>query len=465
MVNALNARMLALSRAREDPPVPGRPHCRARAHRTGRPLLLFILVVFSLPGMFPSPHASASGLEQLRGIGARAIAMGGAYTAVADDASAVYYNPAGLAQLRENHFQVDYVLVAPQVVLQRGSGPGERLLDTWVKAPVLEFALDLSDTIKFPRHLVFGLNAYISDNLKNAWKIRYGSLRHDVYYPLYGDMHEEQGLGIWACLGFEIFPWLLVGGGVNFQLHSKGVYGELAIDTRLQPVKELSRIMIDVTTEIYPMLGVLLKPLPGLRLGFTWREESDFKFGVTGIGATVRVIITPEGIIEIPLVVPVPLQSHFRPTQYAAGVSYELLDELLLAADVTYHEWETYSDNAARVPNPPLKGVLIPRVGVEYGVLKDLALRGGYSFQKSPLEQQVTGHYTNYVDNDVHMLSLGFGYTWQIFGFPRKPARLNAFYQLYILVPRTFENVHPGQPDLTSSGFFHCFGFGVQFFL
>lgn len=416
-----------------------------------------------VPPLFPAPGGWASGLEQLRGLGARAMGMGGAYTAVADDAYAVYYNPAGLAQLREHQLQVDYVLVAPRVELQRGAGPGEPVLETWVKAPVLAFALDLGGTIRYPRNLVFGLNACLADNLKNAWKIRYGSLRHDVTYPLYGDMHEEQGLGIWACLGFEILPWLLVGGGVNFQLHSKGVYGELAVNTRLEPVEELSRIMIDVTTEIYPTLGVLLKPLPRLRIGFTWRKESDFKFGEEGIGAILKVVITPRGVIEIPLRVPVPLQSHFRPTQVAAGASCRPVDELLVAADVTYHEWATYSDNAARVPDPPLNGVLVPRLGVEYRPYKALAIRGGYGFQPSPLEQQLPGRAVNYVDNDVHMMSLGLGYTWQILGFPRKPASLSAFYQLYVLVPRTFANVHPGQPELTSSGVFHCFGFGVRF--
>ena len=43
-------------------------------------------------------HGSDLGI----GIGARAIGMSGAFTAVADDASAVFWNPAGLAQLTDN---------------------------------------------------------------------------------------------------------------------------------------------------------------------------------------------------------------------------------------------------------------------------------------------------------------------------------------------------------------------------
>jgi len=43
-------------------------------------------------------HGSDLGI----GIGARAISMSGAFTAIADDASAVFWNPAGLAQLADN---------------------------------------------------------------------------------------------------------------------------------------------------------------------------------------------------------------------------------------------------------------------------------------------------------------------------------------------------------------------------
>jgi hypothetical protein len=40
------------------------------------------------------------------GVGARGLAMGGAYTALADDADAIYWNPAGLAQVAGHEFQI-----------------------------------------------------------------------------------------------------------------------------------------------------------------------------------------------------------------------------------------------------------------------------------------------------------------------------------------------------------------------
>ncbi len=42
------------------------------------------------------------------GLGARAISMGGAFTAVADDGFASYYNPAGLPYLTKRHFTTTY---------------------------------------------------------------------------------------------------------------------------------------------------------------------------------------------------------------------------------------------------------------------------------------------------------------------------------------------------------------------
>ncbi|HWE31152.1 MAG TPA: hypothetical protein VHB97_24260, partial [Polyangia bacterium] len=49
-----------------------------------------------------SSHAHAAGLSRPNVVGARAIGMGGAFTAVADDPTAVWYNPSGTAIYGDN---------------------------------------------------------------------------------------------------------------------------------------------------------------------------------------------------------------------------------------------------------------------------------------------------------------------------------------------------------------------------
>ncbi len=66
-----------------------------------------LLVILTLILCFAQAHAGKYAAEYLSiGVGARALAMGGAFVAVADDASATYWNPAGLVQLRQRevHF-------------------------------------------------------------------------------------------------------------------------------------------------------------------------------------------------------------------------------------------------------------------------------------------------------------------------------------------------------------------------
>ena len=73
--------------------------------------LLGTLPGASLHGAAFSPNAvGTTGQSFLRiGTGARAMAMGGAYSAVADDAGAVYWNPAGLALLQGRSLQMSHV--------------------------------------------------------------------------------------------------------------------------------------------------------------------------------------------------------------------------------------------------------------------------------------------------------------------------------------------------------------------
>ena len=64
-----------------------------------------ILTAAILWGFMSTPAFALFDRGGVIGVGARAMGMSGAFTAVADDASAAYWNPAGLAQLESLEIQ------------------------------------------------------------------------------------------------------------------------------------------------------------------------------------------------------------------------------------------------------------------------------------------------------------------------------------------------------------------------
>jgi len=185
-----------------------------------------------------------------------------------------------------------------------------------------------------------------------------------------------------------------------------------------------------------------------------------------GMNMKMKLAYGEDQVVPIPIPLTLEARGHYRPEQFALGVSYQLTDALLLAADATYYDWRPYVDEGARPLNPPMRDIVVPRVGMEYQVLEDLLnLRMGYAFHESPLRSQHAGGPVNLLDNDIHSISVGAGVFWDLFGVLGNPAQWSVFYQAQFLVPRTFRNVHPEGPGLRSSGAFHSFGFGIQLYL
>jgi long-subunit fatty acid transport protein len=73
-------------------------------------LILIFTAVFTAVFINAAINSSAGIMFPLldMGVGARALGMGGAYTAIADDASAVHWNPAGLAQVKDAEISLAY---------------------------------------------------------------------------------------------------------------------------------------------------------------------------------------------------------------------------------------------------------------------------------------------------------------------------------------------------------------------
>ena len=78
-----------------------------------RKLLLLSMILLLLPNLsYGQAKVGTAGAQFLEiGVSARAVGMGGAFLAISDDASALYYNPAGLVQIEKTELifsRIDY---------------------------------------------------------------------------------------------------------------------------------------------------------------------------------------------------------------------------------------------------------------------------------------------------------------------------------------------------------------------
>ena len=71
-------------------------------------LVMSFIVSVSAPSLYAGGPGSTGAVELKIPVGPRAIAMGQAFVAVADDANAVYWNPAGLNQLGGSEITAQY---------------------------------------------------------------------------------------------------------------------------------------------------------------------------------------------------------------------------------------------------------------------------------------------------------------------------------------------------------------------
>src|ERR1043165_1668583 len=76
--------------------------------------------------LFVSRPASAGGIDEMPDHGAQALGRGAAFTAKADDATALYYNVAGLARQRGTKLQLSANFQFSSMTFQRaGNYPGD----------------------------------------------------------------------------------------------------------------------------------------------------------------------------------------------------------------------------------------------------------------------------------------------------------------------------------------------------
>jgi len=349
--------------------------------------------------------------------------MGSAYTAVADDSSAHYYNPAGLARQRDIRFDLGYAYHDPRLRFDGGDADVDL-----VKG--LQLGVVLPGEL-LERRFGVGLSMMLLDD--RVTRVR-ALPQQQPRFVLFDN--RPQRLYITANFAFEPVDHLFIGGGVTFMANTSGrlnVAGVVSLDVPEETVLQGS-VDVDIESARYAQAGILYAPDAPWSLGLTFRQEY---FLDLQLGTFVSGDITSDALGGDPLVLVEGASflfdsfnaNLFSPMQLVLGASYDF-GRVLLSADVGWYRWSRFrapasdvlieldlGDLAFDIPpidpieNPAFSDVVVPRIGVEGSVIEAdhfaLQVRGGYFFEDSPAPDQPG--LTNYADSAKHGLSFGLG--------------------------------------------------------
>ena len=439
----------------------GFPHQRAflSALATGCLHLFLCLLPWFLPG---GVHASVA---DLLGLGSRAVAMGGAYTALADDFSSVFYNPAGLSGARDSSLTVGGLWAKPWFYSQSPGQPGSYPHLYSTGALYLGVATNLGHLTGYGQLSPWTLGLCLYLPVERALLADIPNESSEKKFIFYLD--QSQVLAFLMGLSWRVADWLSVGAGVNL-LADLRAPNEAFVNVDLKTVipylagwSDLSknvrpRIMRDAEAKAAPIVGLQARPFSWLRVGVTYRG----KFYAETVGSQDILLRFSDfsGRTSLALQTAVLADIHYihywNPNQVSGGAGFLVSDSLRLALDLTWADWSDYIDSMWFVPARRFSDTLTPRVGLEYEFGNGILLRGGYYFQPSPVPEQTRE--SNYLDNDKHVFSAGVGYTFSrlpLLPIWKKPITLEAYVQGARLTSRTYHKEAGYGESLELGGF------------
>lgn len=316
--------------------------------------------------------------------GHRALAMGHAGVAVVNSAELAFFNPAGLVYL-ENELNVSAGVfgVVSNVKWQNELTGSYAKTDNPLSTPLYLYA-----SYKVNDWFTAGIAVYTPYGSSVVWpKDWEGShLVNDI---------SLQAIYIQALASFKISDAISVGGGPIFVTGS--VNFNRNINRYLTDENgNRSSVEIDASgvTSWGWSLGAMINPTDKLRIGVNYRSEITME--VEGGKATFS------NVPDSPLVPVANGTNSFSaslplPAELAVGFSYEFLDKWLVAFDYNRTFWDAYKnlniDFASTPVNPDSKNprnykdASTYRFGVQYMVRDGLALRAGYYFDQSPVQE------------------------------------------------------------------------------
>lgn len=315
-------------------------------------------MVVLVAALFLVGFAWAGGVNRIGGLGPKASGMSGAFTAVADDASAFYYNPAGLTQIKFNYVFVGGDLVLPRFEYEAPLSPALRSEnDEMHLMPLFGFSAPVNDKFTFGLGVIspYGLGAKYHQMESLLTLI-------DLVPAVCWQVTDELSLGAALNLGWSQFAYdaPIMAGGIPVGFSESDASG----------------------SGVSATFGTLVKPLDWLGLGIVYRLPTKVK-----LEGDTKIISPATGAIADDFV------THFTfPGRLTVGAAVKPLTNWTVAFDANWYDYSGADKFRISYDNLPTAFQKLDwrdncsfHLGTEFCPLDWLALRAGIGYQTAAI--------------------------------------------------------------------------------
>lgn len=329
--------------------------------------------------MFGLALAGFADLAQAAGfalIEQNASGLGNAYAgaaAVAEDASTIFFNPAGMTRLPGRQIVVVGHLIKPQAEFSGtvspaiGGGTGGDA-GSWSFVPNGYFAYRLTPKV----HLGVGLNSPfgLKTEYGPGWMGRYQAIKSEV-----------KTVNLNPSIAYKLSDTLSLGAGLNIQRIE-------AVLTSLQPLgaPPAPTPLVTIKGDDYGWgynLGALWQATPATRIGLSYRSEVAYT--LEGTSSTSNPSVTS---LNGPVTADITL-----PASASLSLFHTLSSQWDLLADVTWTGWSSFDrlpiqGTVNKTTPENWQDILRYSLGATWHMSDKLSLRGGLAYDEAPVSDR-----------------------------------------------------------------------------
>jgi long-subunit fatty acid transport protein len=268
--------------------------------------------------------------------GARAVGMGKTFIGLGDDATAAASNPAGLSNLQEQEFSIEFIgtQIKHHRFIPSDSGLTQTFGDYVVTPSFLSYVVPIGrSTVSFFRQAAqnyresYGFDTRFIPSLNGYEDGSFGTI-------------SAQADNYGVSSAFVVHPKLSIGGSFSYStlnLASQGRSGapQFRDGVLIRSNPQNGTDTIDADSSWSWVTGAMFKPLPSLSIGGTYHSRTTFNVETTFFGSFLRTRVpgdpdTRESVVRTGDVYTV---DYVLPSRYAFGASWRPIRSVTVAAD------------------------------------------------------------------------------------------------------------------------------------